>query len=73
MTNGVDPETIARGEDMGDVLSRVRQIDPTSEEAAVRGYVREMGEADALLDTVDLGNAPLLISFSASWPAGSGR
>lgn len=57
-------------DEMGDVLSRVRQIDPASEEAAVRGYVREMAEADAVLDTVDLDDAPLLTSFTASWPEG---
>jgi hypothetical protein len=56
--------------EMGDVLSRVRQIDPTSDEAAVRGYVREMAEADAVLDTVDIEDAPLRPCFTASWPEG---
>ena len=59
-------------EDMADVLTRVRQVDPSAEEAAVRGYVREIADASALLDTVDLGDAPLDVSFSASWPEGSG-
>ena len=54
-------------------LTRVRQLDPTSEEAAVRSYLREMAEAEALLDTMDLGDAPLSVSFSASWPEGSAR
>jgi hypothetical protein len=48
----------------------VRQIDPTSDEAAVRGYVREMAEADAVLDTVDIEDAPLRPCFTASWPEG---
>jgi len=73
MTNGVDPDTNSPHDTMGDVLSRVRQLDPTSEEAAVRRYVREIAEADALLDTVDLDDAPLLVPFSASWPEGSVR
>jgi hypothetical protein len=50
----------------------VRQLDPTSEEAAVRRYVREIAEADALLNSVDLSDAPLLVPFSASWPEVSG-
>jgi len=73
MTNGDGSETNSPREEMGDVLTRVRQLDPTSEEAAVRRYVREIAEADALLDTVDLDDAPLLVPFSASWPEGSVR
>ena len=60
-------------DDMADVLSRVRQVDPNAEEAAARGYVREIAEASALLDTIDLRDAPLEVSFSASWPEGSAR
>jgi hypothetical protein len=59
-------------DDMADVLGRVRQVDPMAEEAAVRGYVREIAEASALLDTVDLSDVPLQIAFSARWPEGSG-
>ena len=55
---------------MGGVLSRVRQVDATSDEAAVRRYVREMAEAEALLATIDLDDLPLLVPFSASWPEG---
>jgi len=55
-------------DEMGDVLSRVRQLDATSDEAPVRRYVQEMAEAEALLDSVDLDDAPLLVPFSASWP-----
>jgi hypothetical protein len=62
---------VTLSDDMADVLSRVRQVDPTAEEAAVRGYVREIAEASALLDTVNRANAPLVVSFSASWSEGS--
>ena len=71
MTSGGDSETIPGGDGLGDVLSRVRQVDPTIDEAAVRGYVREMAEAEAVLDTVDLSYAPLSVSFSPSWPEGT--
>jgi hypothetical protein len=73
MTNGIDSDTNSPRDEMGDVLSRVRQLDPTIEEAAVRGYVGEIAEADALLNSVDLDDAPLLVPFSASWSEGSGR
>lgn len=73
MTNDVGFDEIAPDGDMGDVLSRVRQLDPTSEESAVRSYVREMAEADAVLNTVDLGEAPLAVCFSAFWSKGDVR
>ena len=73
MTNGIDCDVISSSPKMGDVLSRVRQLDPTSEEAAVRSYVREMAEAEAVLDTVELGDTPLLVSFFPSWPQRSVR
>lgn len=72
MTSSSGSDTDLRDE-MGDVLSRVRQVDATSEEAAVRRYVREIAEADALLDTVDLDDVPLPVPFSASWPQGPER
>ena len=75
MTSSVGFETIPAGDGMGDVLSRVRQLDPTIEEAAVRGYTREMAEAEVVLDMVDLSDAPrdapLSVSFSPSWPEGT--
>ena len=71
MTSNIGSETTAAGDGMGDVLSRVLQLDPTIEEAAVRGYVREMADAEAVLDTVDLSGAPLSVSFSPSWPEGT--
>ena len=49
------------------MLNRARQVDPQSGEAAVRGYVREVIEAEAILDTVDLSATPLEFSFSAWW------
>jgi hypothetical protein len=73
MTNGVGSGTNSPRDEMGDILTRVRQLDPTSDEAAVRRYVREIAEADALLNSVDLSDASLLVPFSASWPEGSGR
>jgi hypothetical protein len=69
-STGSDPNS---HDDMGDVLSRVRQLDATSEEVAVRRYVREITEADALLETVDLGDAPLPVPFSSSWRQGPER
>jgi hypothetical protein len=73
MTNSVGSDRVSPRDEMGDVLNRVRQLDPTSEDAAIRRYMREMAEADALLDSVDLSNAPLLVPFSAAWPERAGR
>ena len=73
MTTRISSDASAPSIEMADVLSRVRQVDATSEEAAVRGYVREMAEAGTVLGTVELGDAPLLVSFSASWSEGSAR
>ena len=73
MTSNAGSDTNPPHDEMGDVLSRVRQLDPTSEEPAVRRYVREIAEADALLDTVELDDAPLLIPFSPRWPEGDVR
>jgi hypothetical protein len=73
MTSESDSGTTTRSDDMADVLSRVRQVDPTAEDAAVRGYVREIAEASALLDTIDLADAPLIVAFSPSWPEESVR
>jgi hypothetical protein len=71
MTSNIGSETISAADGMGDMLSRVRELDPTIDEAAVRGYVREMADAEAVLDTVDLSDAPLWVSFSPSWPEGT--
>jgi hypothetical protein len=71
MTSDESSGTPTPSDEMADLLGRVRQVDPTAEEAAVRGYDREICEASALLDAVDLTGAPLLVSFSALWPEGS--
>ena len=73
MTTRVGSETNWPRNETDDVLSRVRQLDATSDEEAVRRYVREMAEAEALLDSVDLDDAPLLVPFSASWTEGPVR
>jgi hypothetical protein len=73
MTSDGCSDPILPSAEMWDVLSRVRQLDPTSEEVAIRGYLCEIAEAEAVLDTVDLGDAPVSISFSASWPEGCER
>lgn len=49
------------------VLSRARHVDPTCRPEAIRGFVREIGEAGAVLDAVDVDDVPLCASFSASW------
>ena len=72
MTSDGSSGTSTTSDEMGDVLGRVRQVDPNAAEVAVRGYVREISEASALLDTVDLSDVPLQIPFSAWWPEGSG-
>ena len=71
MTSNTDSGIFDPADDMADVLSRVRQVDPTAEEVAVRGYVHEIAEASALLDTVDLAGVPLIVAFSPPWPEGS--
>jgi hypothetical protein len=73
MTSQNNSGTFSPSDDMGDVLNRVRQVDPIAEEAAVRGYVREIAEASALLDTLDLNDAPLEVAFSAAWPQGTAQ
>jgi hypothetical protein len=54
-------------EDVQSTLIRARRVDPTCEEAAIRSYMREITEAEAMLDNVDLSEVPLTVSFSASW------
>lgn len=72
MTSDGSSSTSTPSEEMADVLGRVQQVDPNADEVAVRCYVREMSEASALLDAVDLSDVPLQIAFSARWPEGSG-
>jgi hypothetical protein len=72
MTNEADPSSMLHDE-RSDALTRVRQLDSTIEEAAVRVYMSEIADADALLDTPDLGDASPSISFSAVWRDGDGQ
>jgi hypothetical protein len=69
MTNEADPSSMLHDE-RSDALTRVRQLDSTIEEAAVRVYMSEIADADTLLDTLDLGDATPSISFSAVWHDG---
>ena len=57
----------APSEEVQSFLIRARQVDPQCKEAAVRSYVREIVEAEAMLDAVDLSLAPFSVWFSASW------
>ena len=54
-------------EDVQSLLIRARQVDPLCDEAAVRGYAREIAEAEAMLNSVDISLGPLTVPFSASW------
>jgi hypothetical protein len=72
MTSDRGSGTATPSDEMADVLGRVRRVDPNADDAAVRGYVREISEASALLDTIGLSDVPLQIAFSAWWPEGSG-
>ena len=69
MIVGPDSKKVAGvpSDDVQSLLRRARQVDPSCEEAAVRGYLREIVEAEEVLDTVNLGEIPLSVSFSASW------
>jgi hypothetical protein len=72
MTNEADPGSMPH-EERSDALTRVRQLDPTIEETAVRVYMSEIADADTLLGTLDLGDASPSISFSAAWREGDGQ
>jgi len=73
MTKDNTSSTSVPAEELAEALRRVRQLDPTADEEAVRGYLREIAEASAVLDRVDLGDGSLQVSFSASWPEGAVR
>ena len=73
MNGDYGTEATPRFDEVRELLNRARQIDPTSREEAVRGYVREIAEAEAMLDTMESGGAPLVACFSASWPVGYER
>ena len=68
MTSSDGAEAAALPEDTSDIVSRVRELDPSADDAAVRGYVHEIAAANALLVTVDVTGVPLEVAFSAAWP-----
>ena len=55
---------------LGDMLRRVRVVDPSADADAVRRYGHEIDEADAVLQTLTLdpSHDPLDVSFSPDWP-----
>jgi hypothetical protein len=56
----------------GDMLSRVRKLDPMADAKAVRRYACEIAEADTVLQALDLdlSTAPLDVAFSPDWNDG---
>lgn len=52
-----------------DMLRRVREVDPGADADAVRRYAREIAEADAVVQTlnVDSMSAPFDAPFSPGW------
>ncbi len=57
----------APSEDVQYLLARARQVDPGCEEDAIRGYFHEIAGAEEMLDSLDLEETPLNITFSVSW------
>ena len=74
MTAEADPHDTPEHADQlsRDMLSRVRQLDPAADAEAVRRYAREIAEADAVLQSLDLdpSTAPLDVAFSPDWNDG---
>jgi hypothetical protein len=54
------------------MLLQVRALDPAADAEAVRRYAREIAEADAVLQQLDLdpSTVPLEASFSPDWNDG---
>jgi hypothetical protein len=54
------------------MLLQVREVDPAAGSDAVRRYAREIADADAMLQALDLdpSSAPLDMSFSPDWNNG---
>lgn len=52
-----------------DMLRRVREVDPGADAEAVRRYAREIAEADAVVQTLDVEpmSAPFDTPFSPGW------
>jgi hypothetical protein len=58
---------------LADVMSRVRALDPTSADEAVRRFLTEILEAEAELRVIELDGYPLLVPYSPAWTTGSDR
>jgi hypothetical protein len=73
MSHRASSHTTPEREDFsGDMLLRVREVDPAADADAVRRYAREIAEADSMLQALDLdpSSAPLDVSFSPDWNHG---
>lgn len=55
--------------DSRDMLHRIREVDPDADVEAVRRYAREIAEAEAVMQTlnVDPTSAPFDAPFSPDW------
>ena len=58
-------------EDVEYLLARARQVDPQAEEGAIRGYLREIAEAEEMLDALELSETTFNVTFSADWEDGT--
>jgi hypothetical protein len=73
MNDGASSHTMPERDDFSrDMLLRVREVDPVADADAVRRYAREIAEADAMLQALDLdpSSVPLDVSFSPDWNHG---
>jgi len=71
MTGIVGVEAIPPFDEVREVLKRTRQVDPTASEAEIRGYLLEIEEAKAMLDSIEPGDDAPLACFSPLWAVGS--
>jgi hypothetical protein len=73
MTGKCEAEVAPPVDEVREVLNTTRQVDPTASEAEIRGYLLEVEEAKAMLDSMEPSGAAPLECFSAVWPVGSER
>lgn len=73
MTGIIEVEATPPFDEVRVVLNRTRQVDPTASEAEIRGYLLEIEEAKAMLDTMEPSGAAPVECFSALWSVGSER
>lgn len=54
---------------LGDMLLRAREVDPNADADAVRRYAREIADAEAVMQTLDVDptSAPFDAPFSPDW------